>query len=113
MIKCPKGIVEDLLIQEDKFKMPMDFIILEIKGDPLRQNEHMVLLGRPSIETTKTVIDIQSRKLTMTVLGETVQLQASIQCHILLLLLIINALLWIVIICLCLAFLFRAKMEMT
>ena len=35
-IKCPKGIVEDLMVQVDKFKVPMDCIVLEMKGAPMR-----------------------------------------------------------------------------
>ena len=75
-LKCSKGIVEDLLVQVDKFNVPIDFVVLGMKGAPLRQNEHMVLLGRPFMVTTKTMIDVQSGKLTMTILDETVQLQA-------------------------------------
>ena len=59
-IKRPKGIVEDLLVQVDKFKVPMDFVVLEMKGAPLSHKEHMILLGRPFMATTKTVIDVQS-----------------------------------------------------
>ena len=54
----------------------MDLLVLEMKGASMRQKEHMVLLGKPFMVTTKTVIDVQSGKLTMTVLGETVQLHA-------------------------------------
>ena len=75
-IKRPKGIIEDLLVHMDKFKVPMDFVVLEMKR-ALKHKEHMILLGRPFIATTKTVIDVQSGKLTMTVLGETVQLKAA------------------------------------
>ena len=71
-IKRPKGIVEDLLVQVDKFIVRMDFVVLEIKGAPMKHKEHMILLGRPFMVTTKTMIDVQTRKLTMTVLGETV-----------------------------------------
>ena len=75
-IQHPKGIVEDLLVQVDKFKMPMDFVVLEMKGSRLRHKEHMILLGRPFMASTKNVIDVQSGKLTMTVLVKTVQLKA-------------------------------------
>ena len=37
----------------------------------------MIFLERPFMATTKTVIDVQSGKLSMTVLGETVQIQAT------------------------------------
>ena len=76
--------------------MPMDFIVLEMKEAPMRYKEHTVLLGRPFMATTKTVIDLYSGKLIMIVSGETIQFKVVIHCHILLLLLIINALMWII-----------------
>ena len=75
-LKYLKGIVEDLMIQVEKFKVPMDFVVLEIKEAPLKHKEHMILLGRPFMAITKTVIDGHRGKLTMTILGEIVQLQA-------------------------------------
>ena len=77
LIKCLKGIVEDLMVQVDKFKVPMEFIVLEIKEALMRQREHMVLLGRPFMATTKTVIDVQNGKLIMTISGETIKLKAA------------------------------------
>ena len=68
-IKHPKGIMEDLLVQVEKFKVPMDFIVLEMKGAPMKHKKHTILLGRPFMVTTKTVIDVQSGKLTMIVFG--------------------------------------------
>ena len=76
LIKHPKGIVEDLLVQVDKFTVPLDFVVLEMKGAPLKYKEHIILLGRPFMATTKTIIDVHSGKLTIIVLGETIQLQA-------------------------------------
>ena len=57
-IKCSKGIIEVLMVQVDKFKFPIEFIGLEMKGALLRHKEHMILLGRPFMATTKTVIDV-------------------------------------------------------
>ena len=74
-LKRLKGIVEDLMVQGDRFTVPFDFVVLDMKGAPLKYKEHMILLGRPFMATTKTVIDVHSRKLTMTVSGETFQLQ--------------------------------------
>ena len=64
--------MEDLLVQVDKFKVPMDFVVLEMKEALLKHREHMILLGKPFNGTTKIVIDVHSGKLTMTVLGETI-----------------------------------------
>ena len=57
-LKHLKGIVEDLMVQVDKFKVPIYFVVLEMKGAPLRNKEHMILLGRPFMATTKTVINV-------------------------------------------------------
>ena len=57
----------------------MDFVVLEMKGAPMKHKEHMVLLGKPFMGTTKTMIDVQSGKLTMTVFGETVQLKVQLK----------------------------------
>ena len=64
------------MVQMDKFEVPMDFIVLEMKRAPFRNKEHMILLGRPFMATSKIVIDVHIGKLTMIVSGETVQLQA-------------------------------------
>ena len=63
------------MVQVDKFKVSTDFTMLEIKGAPLRHKKYMILLGRLFMATTKTVLDVHSGKLTMTVLGETVQIK--------------------------------------
>ena len=76
-IKCPKGIIEDLIVQVDKFKVSMNFVVLKMKGTLMRNKEHMILLGKPFMATTKTVIDIHNGKLTMIVLGETIELKAA------------------------------------
>ena len=46
------------MVQVNKFKVPMDFAVLGMKGAPMRNKEHMILLGKPFVATTKTVIDI-------------------------------------------------------
>ena len=75
-IKRLKGIVEDLMFQVEKFKVPMDFVVLEMKGALMRNNEQVIVLGRPLMATTKIVIDVQNGKLTMIVSGETVELKS-------------------------------------
>eukprot|EP00257_Ricinus_communis_P027212 XP_025014626.1 uncharacterized protein LOC112536208 [Ricinus communis] len=72
-IKYPRAIVEDLLIQAGKLIIPADFVVLDMEGTSARDNEQTILLGRPFMATTKTVIDMHNGKLIMTVLGETVE----------------------------------------
>ena len=64
------------MVQVDKFKVPMDFVLLEMTGALLRHKGHMIFLSRPFIVATKTVIDVQNEKLTMTFSDETVELKA-------------------------------------
>ncbi|CAL8112139.1 unnamed protein product [Prunus armeniaca] len=47
--------------------------VLDMEEAPIHDRELPILLGRPFMATTKTVINVQSGLLTMTVLGETVQ----------------------------------------
>ncbi|XP_048229514.1 uncharacterized protein LOC125370002 [Ricinus communis] len=74
-IKYPRGIVEDLLVQVGKLIISVDFVVLDMKNTPTRDKEQTILLGRPFMATTRTVIDVHDGKLTMTVLGETVELK--------------------------------------
>ena len=80
-VKYPKGIVEDLLVQVDKLIVPVDFVVMDMENS-FRSVESVFLLGKPFMATTKTIIDMHNGKLSMTVLGETVQFAVcSFQCY--------------------------------
>ncbi|XP_048231217.1 uncharacterized protein LOC125370261 [Ricinus communis] len=72
-IKYHRGIVDDLLVQVGKLIIPVDFVVLDMENPPVRNKEQIILLGRPFMATTRTVIDMHDGKLTMTVLGETMK----------------------------------------
>ena len=46
-IKIPKGTLEDVLIQVDKFYYPVDFIVLDIEPAAAGANYVPINLGRP------------------------------------------------------------------
>ena len=48
-ITYPKGILEDVLVNVDKFIFPVDFIVLDMEKDP----EVPLILGRPFLATGK------------------------------------------------------------
>ena len=51
-----RGIIEDVLVQVDKFIYPMDFIILNTQ--PIKAcNSIPVILGRPFLTTSNTLIN--------------------------------------------------------
>ncbi|XP_024980884.1 uncharacterized protein LOC112517738 [Cynara cardunculus var. scolymus] len=60
-IAYPKGMIEDVLVQVDKFIFPADFIILDFEAD----KDIPIILGRPFLATGGTLIDVQKEKLTM------------------------------------------------
>ncbi|KAJ9552364.1 hypothetical protein OSB04_016409 [Centaurea solstitialis] len=65
-IAYPKGKIEDILVQVDKFIFPADFIILDFEAD----KDIPILLGRPFLATARTLIDVQKGELTMRLLDQ-------------------------------------------
>ncbi|XP_062104305.1 uncharacterized protein LOC133815482 [Humulus lupulus] len=57
----PKGKIEDVLVQVDKFIFPADFIILDYEVD----RDVPIILGRPFLATGRTLIDVEKGELTM------------------------------------------------
>ncbi|KAA3466890.1 Retrovirus-related Pol polyprotein from transposon opus [Gossypium australe] len=62
-IAHPEGKIEDVLVHVDKFIFPVDFIILDFEVDKEVPN----ILGRPFLETNKTLIDVQKGEFTIQV----------------------------------------------
>ncbi|XP_060969672.1 uncharacterized protein LOC133036914 [Cannabis sativa] len=52
-VKKPRGIVEDVLIQIDKFYYPMDFLILDTQYEVNLESKIPIILGRPFLATKK------------------------------------------------------------
>ncbi|KAJ9561834.1 hypothetical protein OSB04_006994 [Centaurea solstitialis] len=62
-IKYPVGIVEDILVQVDKFVFPADFVILDIRDEvkvPL-----ILVFSRPCLNTANTIIHVAERQLSL------------------------------------------------
>ena len=56
-IKIPKGTIEDVLIQVDKFYYPMDFIVLDTEPIGVGANHVPIILGRPFLATSNAIIN--------------------------------------------------------
>ena len=56
-----------------KLIIPADFVVLDMEDNSDKNREMPMLLGRPFMSTAKAIIDVHNGKLTMTVLGETVE----------------------------------------
>jgi len=58
-VKVPRGIVDDVLVQVDKFIYPMDFIVLDTQHVEVC-NLIPVILGRPFLATSNTLINCRN-----------------------------------------------------
>ena len=59
-IKKPRGIVEDVLVQIDKFYFPVDFIVLDTQPVMNNTTQIPVILGRPFLATSNALINCRS-----------------------------------------------------
>ncbi|XP_004295618.1 PREDICTED: uncharacterized protein LOC101300039 [Fragaria vesca subsp. vesca] len=65
LVKYPRGIVEDVLVQVDKFYFPVDFIILDTQPASNLSDEIPVILGRPFLATCYANISCRSGMMTI------------------------------------------------
>ena len=61
-IKIPKGAVEDVLIQVDKFYYPVDFVVLDTEPAAVGANYMPIILGRPFLATSNAIIKAHIQK---------------------------------------------------
>ncbi|GKC29616.1 homeodomain-like protein, partial [Tanacetum coccineum] len=62
-VKCPKGILENVLVEIDKFVFLVDFIMLDMPEDI----KTPLILGRPFLSTAHAKIDVFKRKIILRV----------------------------------------------
>ena len=65
-IKIPKGTVEDVLIQVDKFYYPVDFVVLDIEPVAAGANDVPIILGRPFLDTSNVIINYRNGVMQLT-----------------------------------------------
>ncbi|XP_073019498.1 uncharacterized protein [Primulina eburnea] len=63
----PRGVIEDVLVKVENLVFPADFYVLDLKNDDLNSQ---ILLGRPFLKTSKSVINVNSGIITMEFDGE-------------------------------------------
>ena len=73
-IKIPKGIVEDVLIQVDKFYYPVDFVVLDKEPVAVGANYVPIILGRPLLATSNAIINCQNGVMQLTFGNMTLEL---------------------------------------
>ena len=73
-IKILKGIVDDVLIQVDKFYYPVDFVVLDTEPVPVGANHVPIILGRPFLATSNAIINCQNEVMQLTFGNMTLEL---------------------------------------
>ena len=59
-IKIPKGTIEDVLIQVDRFYYPVDFVVLDTEPVTVGANHVPIILGRPFLATSNAIINFRN-----------------------------------------------------
>ncbi|GKE47674.1 DNA-directed DNA polymerase, partial [Tanacetum coccineum] len=62
-IQYPRGIIENVIIKVDNFILPIDFVIFDMPED----SRIMIILGRPFLATTRAMIYVFNKKITLRV----------------------------------------------
>ena len=65
-IKIPKGTVEDVLIQVDKFYYPVDLVVLDTEPAAAGDNYVPIILGRPFLATSNAIINYRNGVMQLT-----------------------------------------------
>ena len=73
-IKIPKGTIEDVLIQVDRFYYPVDFIVLDTEPVAVGPNHVPIILGRPFLATTNAIINCRNGVMQLTFGNMTLEL---------------------------------------
>ena len=73
-IKIPKGIVEDVLIQVDKFYYLVDFVVIDTEPVVVGANYGPIILGRPFLATSNAIINCRNGVMKLTFGNMTLEL---------------------------------------
>ena len=73
-IKIPKGTIEDVLIQVDRFYYPVDFVMLDTEPVAVGPNHVPIILGRPFLATSNAIINCRNGVMQLTYGNMTLEL---------------------------------------
>ncbi|XP_042980035.1 uncharacterized protein LOC122310219 [Carya illinoinensis] len=81
LIKIPRGVVEDVLVQIDKVYYPVDFVVLDLKLSTNSLFQAPIILGRPFLATSNTLINCISGVLKLSFGNMTLELNTFNLCR--------------------------------
>ena len=77
----PRGFIEDVLVQVDKFYYPVDFVILDLKGAKPGKGSDLIL-GRPFLATCNAIINCRDGQMKLSFGNMKVELNIFKTCKI-------------------------------
>ncbi|RVW64736.1 Transposon Ty3-I Gag-Pol polyprotein [Vitis vinifera] len=73
-VKIPRGVIEDVLVQVDKFYYPVDFVVLDTDPTVKEANYVPIILGRPFLATSNSIINCRNGVMQLTFGNMTLEL---------------------------------------
>ena len=73
-VKIPKGTMEDVLVQVDKFYYPVDFVVLDTELVAVGANYVPIILWRPFLATSNAIINCRNGVMQLTFGNMTLEL---------------------------------------
>ncbi|RVW77739.1 hypothetical protein CK203_050358 [Vitis vinifera] len=80
-VKIPRGMIEDVLVQVDKFYYPVDFVVLDTDPVAKGTNYIPIILGRPFLATSNAIINCRNGVMQLTFGNMTLELNIFYMCN--------------------------------
>ena len=74
LVKIPRGMIKDVLVQVDKFYYPVDFVVLDTDPVVKGTNYVPIILGRPFLATSNAIINCRNGFMQLTFGNMTLEL---------------------------------------
>ncbi|RVW84020.1 Retrovirus-related Pol polyprotein from transposon 17.6 [Vitis vinifera] len=74
VVKIPRGVIEDVLVQVDKFYYPVDFVVLDTDSTVKEENYVPIILGRPFLATSNAIVNCRNGVMQLTFGNMTLEL---------------------------------------
>ncbi|RVW18209.1 Retrovirus-related Pol polyprotein from transposon 17.6 [Vitis vinifera] len=74
LVKIPRGVIEDVLVQVDNFYYPVDFVVLDTDPIVKEANSVPIILGRPFLATSNAIINCRNGLIQLTFANMTLEL---------------------------------------
>ncbi|RVW33036.1 Retrovirus-related Pol polyprotein from transposon opus [Vitis vinifera] len=74
LVKIPRGVIEDVLVQVDNFYYPVDFVVLDTDPTIKEANSVPIILGRPFLATSNAIINCRNGLMQLTFGNMTLEL---------------------------------------